>query len=214
MKIINLIHMLSAYGKFLPQILFFEIYYLLKGYKKSTVKILNNDRFADNIPCPYFFLHKIKRFFLNSDIKSFIDLGCGGGRSLCFFNKQLRINYFGIEYNASIYEDCKKLFQKHDNIQIFNDDFMSFKFLDFNNDCFFINDPLKKKYDFNKLILKILEKSKKNVKKIYFILINVDKNKREIFSNYKLIDSFQTKSRGYYIYSNEKINESSAYKKS
>ncbi len=55
MKIINLIHMLSAYGKFLPQILFFEIYYLLKGYKKSTVKILNNDRFTDNIPCPYFF---------------------------------------------------------------------------------------------------------------------------------------------------------------
>ena len=76
--------------------------------------------------------------------KSFINLGCGGGRSLCFFNKQLRINYFGIEYNASIYADCKKLFQKHDNIQIFNDDFMSFKFLDFNNDCFFINDPLKK----------------------------------------------------------------------
>ncbi len=214
MKIINLIHMLSAYGKFLPQILFFEIYYLLKGYKKSTVKILNNDRFADNIPCPYFFLHKIKRFFLNSDIKSFIDLGCGGGRSLFFFNKQLRINYFGIEYNASIYTDCKKLFQKHDNVQIVNDDFMSFKFLDFNNDCFFINDPLKKKYDFNKVILKILEKSKKNVKKIYFILINVDKNKREIFSKYKLIDSFQTKSRGYYIYSNEKINESSAYKKS
>ena len=68
---------------------------------------------------------------------------------------------------------------------------MSFKFLDFNNDCFFINDPLKKKYDFNKLILKILEKSKKNVKKIYFILINVDKNKRETFNEYKLIDSFQ-----------------------
>ena len=159
-------------------------------------------------------LHKIKKFFLNNDIKSFIDLGCGGGRSLCFFNKQLRINYFGIEYNASIYADCKKLFQKHDNIQIFNDDFMSFKFLDFNNDCFFINDPLKKKYDFNKLILKILEKSKKNVKKIYFILINVDKNKRETFNEYKLIDSFQTNSKGYYIYSNEKINESSVYKKS
>ena len=79
---------------------------------------------------------------------------------------------------------------------------------------FFINDQLEKKYDFNKLILKILEKSKKNVKKIYFILINVDKNKRETFNEYKLIDSFKTNSKGYYIYSNEKINESSAYKKS
>ena len=59
MKIINLIHMLSAYGKFLPQILFFEIYYLLKEYKRNSVKVLNNDRFTDNISCPYFFLHKM-----------------------------------------------------------------------------------------------------------------------------------------------------------
>ena len=78
----------------------------------------------------------------------------------------------------------------------------------------FLSTIHKKKYDFNKLILKIIEKSKKNVKKIYFILINVDKNKRETFNEYKLIDSFQTNSKGYYIYSNEKINESSAYKKS
>ena len=79
---------------------------------------------------------------------------------------------------------------------------------------FFYQRSIKKKYDFNKLILKILEKGKKNVKKIYFILINVDKNKRETFNEYKLIDSFQTNSKGYYIYSNEKINENSANKKS
>ena len=63
MKIKSLFNILSSYGYWLPQILFFEIYYLLKGYKKSTVKILNNNRFTDNIPCPYFILHKIKKFF-------------------------------------------------------------------------------------------------------------------------------------------------------
>ena len=91
---------------------------------------------------------------------------------------------------------------------------MSFKFLEYNNDCFFIGDPLKKKYDFDKLIQKILEKNMKNRKKIYFIVVNVDENKREVFNKYKLIDSLRKNNKGYYIYSNEKINENSANKKS
>ena len=214
MKIKSLFNILSSYGNWLPQILFFEIYYLLKGYKRNSVKILNNDRFTDNIPCPYFFLHKLKKFFVNADIKSFVDLGCGDGRSIFFFNKKLKINFYGIEYDSSIYGNCKKLFNKYDNIQINHGDIMSFKFLEFNNDCFFIGDPLKKKYDFDKLIQKILEKYMKNRKKIYFIVVNVDENKREVFNEYKLIDSFQKNNKGYYIYSNEKINENSANKKS
>ena len=54
----------------------------------------------------------------------------------------------------------------------------------------------------------------KNRKKIYFIVVNVDENKREVFSKYTLIDSFRKNNKGYYIYSNEKINENSANKKS
>ena len=114
MKIKSLFNILSSYGYWLPQILFFEIYYLLKGYKRNSVKVLNNDRFADNIPCPYFFLHKLKKFFLNTDIKSFVDLGCGDGRSIFFFNKQLKINFDGIEYDPYVYVNCKKLFNKYD----------------------------------------------------------------------------------------------------
>ena len=159
MKIINLIHMLSAYGKFLPQILFFEIYYLLKGYKRNSVKVLNNDRFTDNIPCPYFFLHKLKKFFLNTDIKSFVDLGCGDGRSIFFFNKQLKINFNSIEYDPYVYGNCKKLFNKYDNIKINHDDIMSFKFLEYNNDCFFIGDPLKK----NMILINLFKKFLKRI---------------------------------------------------
>ena len=143
-----------------------------------------------------------------------MDLGCGDGRSIFFFNKQLKINFNGIEYDPYVYGNCKKLFNKYDNIKINHDDIMSFKFLEYNNDCFFIGDPLKKKYDFDKLIQKILEKNMKNRKKIYFIVVNVDENKREVFNKYKLIDSLRKNNKGYYIYSNEKINENSANKKS
>ena len=70
------------------------------------MNILDNDKHNDNIPCPYFFLHKIKKFFINEKINSLIDLGCGGGRSLYFFNRCKKINYYGIENNINIYNSC------------------------------------------------------------------------------------------------------------
>jgi SAM-dependent methyltransferase len=203
----NALNILLSYGRWLPQILFYEILYLLKGYKRNSFNILNNERFTDNIPCPYFFLHKLKSFFLNANIKSFVDLGCGDGRSIFFFYKHLKIKFYGIEYNSLIYNSCQKSFKDYNNVHIVNDDIMSFKFLEFNSDCFFIGDPLKKKYDFDNLIKKILQRSIENKKRIYFIIVNVEKDKREVFLNYKLIDSFQKNNRGYYIYTNEEINE-------
>ena len=187
------------------KLIVFEIFYLLKNYKQSSITILNHQRFADNIPTLYYFLHNIVKFLKKRDIKSLADLGCGGGRSIYFFNKKLKINYYGVEYQKEIYDGCKKLFIKFDNVKIYNDDLMSYKFLDFNADCFFINDPLKKKEDFNKLITNILDANNKLKKIIYLILINVDESKLEIFSKYKSVDSFKYKSKGYYIYSNEKI---------
>ena len=204
MKISIFFQILLSYKKVLIQLLFFEFFYLLRGYKQNSIEIFNNDRFTDNIPCPYFFLQKIIKFILKSNIKSLLDLGCGGGRALYFFNEKLKINYYGIEYQTTIYENCKKLFQKDDNIKIFNEDFMSFEFLKLNNDCYFINDPLKKKDDLEKLIIKILDLIKKNGKIIYFILINLDDSKRKIFNEYKLIEFYQINSKGYYIYSSEK----------
>ena len=91
---------------------------------------------------------------------------------------------------------------------------MSFKFLEYNNDCFFIGDPLKKKYDFDKLIREIIEKNIKNKKNIYFVVVNIDEDKREVFNKYKLVDSLRKDNKGYYIYSNELINENTTNKKS
>ena len=194
---------LPNYGNFIVHILFFEIIYFFLGFKQSSIDILNNEKQSDNIPCPYFFLYKIKKFFLSEKINSLIDLGCGGGRSLYFFKKYKNIDYCGIENNYKIYSECKKLFEKDKNVKIYNEDIMSLKFLNYNNDCFFINDPLKKKEDFDKLILSIFEKNN-NVKKIYFILVNLDESKRQIFDSYNLIEFFQIKTKNYYIYSNEK----------
>jgi len=191
--------------KKLFKLVFYEVFYLLKGYRQSSVTILNHHRFTDNIPCQYYFLHKIVNFLKKNDIKILLDLGCGGGRSIYFFNKKLKINYYGIEYQKHIFEGCKLFLNKFGNIKIYNYDFMSYKFLDLNADCFFINDPLKKKDDFNRLIENIISKNEKNKKTIYFILIDVNENKRQIFNKYKNIDSFVYKTKGYYIYSNEKI---------
>ena len=181
-----------------------------KGYRwKDGVHIM-----FPNIVCPRHVQLKIRESIFKKVSQPFVDLGCGDGRSIFFFNKQLKINFNGIEYDPYVYGNCKKLFNKYDNIEINHGDIMSFKFLEYNNDCFFIGNPLKKKYDFDKLIQKILEKNMKNRKKIYFIVVNVDENKREVFNKYKLIDSLRKNNKGYYIYSNEKINENSANKKS
>ena len=204
MKILKFFNILISYKKCFFQIIFFEIYYLLKGYKQSSVKILNHDQFTDNIPCPYFFLYKINKFLSKNQIKTFVDLGCGGGRAIYFFNKLLKINFYGLENNKITYEGCKKLFKNNNNVEIINDNFLNFQFLNFKADCFFINDPLKKKDDFDKLIINILQINNKNAKKIYLILINVDKDKQEILKEYKLLDYFNADSKGYFIYSNEK----------
>ena len=42
----------------------------------------------------------------------------------------------------------------------------------------------------------------------------VNEDKREVLNKYKLIYSFRKNNKGYYIYSNEKINENSTNKKS
>ena len=181
----------------------FEIFYLLNNYKQSSITIINHQKFTDNIPTLYYFLHNILNFLKKNNIKSLADLGCGGGRSIYFFNKKLKINYYGIEYQKDIYEGCKKLFSSLSNVKIYNDNIMSYDFLNYNADCFFINDPLKHKEDFDNLIINTINANNKKI--IYFILINVDETKREIFNKYKLIESYKYKTKGYYIYSNEKI---------
>ena len=76
-------------------------------------------------------------------------------------------------------------------------------FLKFNCDCYFINDPLRNLEEYNKLVLKIIEKNEQSNKIVYFILINIGKDKHKIFDKYRLLENLIINDRGYSIYSNE-----------
>ena len=203
----NIIQLIKAYKFSLVKVLLYELIYILKGYKGNSININLNERITDNIPCPYLFLNRICKFIRKNELISVVDLGCGTGRSIFFLNKNYKINYFGIEFFQTTYLKCRKIFEKNKNIVISNEDFMNFNFLKIENDCYFINDPLKKLEEFNILINKILLTNNERKKLVFFVLININNEKLKLFKDYKLIDSFKTGIRGYYIFSNQKINE-------
>ena len=199
----RLFSLIGAYKFTFIKILLYEIYYILRGFKGNTINIRKNQKYNSNIPCPYFFLVKIEKFLKENNLKYFIDLGCGGGRVIYFLNIKYKINYCGIEYFQETYFKCEKLFRNQKNVMILNDNFMTFNFLEQNNDCYFLNDPLKDEEEFNKLIFKIIEKNKLSNKLVYFIVINVDENKLKIFNKYECIEYLKINTRGLFIYSNK-----------
>jgi len=207
----NLLRILKNYRFSLVKIIFFELVYLIRGFKGNKFAFSKNNM-ADNIPCPYYFLYKIKKFLINKNVKSFIDLGSGNGRVIYFFSKYLKINYLGIEYIDKQYKFSKNLFSKNINIEIKNENFMNLDFLNKEFDCFFLNEPLKNKDNFKFVINNIIKKYSNSDKKYYIILINMTNEDLKTFSNLNLVDSeiIYTKeqtmpgrhNRGYYIYSN------------
>jgi len=200
----KIIQLSREYRLSVIKIFIYEFFYIIRGFKGNSFNINKNQRVTDNIPCPYFFLKKIIGFVKEKKINSLIDLGCGSGRSIFFFNKIYKINYFGIEYFESIYLKCCKLFEKDNNVVIINEDFMNFDFLKIDSNCYFINDPLKSKNELQNLILRIIKKNDQLNKLVYFILVNINKEKLNIFNEYELIHSMKMGSRGFYIFTNQK----------
>ena len=111
MIIKNALRIFKSYKFFLFQIIFFEIIYSLRGYKGNSFNFSDNQIMADNIPCPYYFLYKIKKTLKQYKFDKFIDLGCGSGRVIDYFDKNFSEKKFvGIEYFLKQYEDCIKSF--------------------------------------------------------------------------------------------------------
>ena len=112
MIIRNLIRIIKSYKFSIFKIIFFELLYLFKGYKGNRFNFSNNDLMTDNLPCPYYFLFKIKKALKNRQFYNFLDLGCGSGRVIDFFNKNFpNKNLTGIEYFNTQFEHCIKIFQ-------------------------------------------------------------------------------------------------------
>ena len=64
----NLIRMINSYRFSIITIIFFEILYLFKGYRVNKINFSKNDLMTDNIPCPYYFLFKIKKALKKRDL--------------------------------------------------------------------------------------------------------------------------------------------------
>ena len=198
----NLFTIINSYKLSLITIVFFEILYLIKGYKGNRFNFSDNEYMTDNLPTPYYFLFKIKKTLENNNFSNFIDLGCGSGRTIDFFNKNFyNKNFIGIEYYPDQYEYCRKIFQSKNNIKIIQTDFTKSNFFQYNADCYFFNNPFKKDLEFIKFIEKIINFSLKK-KYILFIFVNFNKKNIENLANIQCIESFYINDiRGYSIYS-------------
>ena len=196
----NLIRIISSYKFSIITIIFFELLYLVKGYKGNRFNFSNNDLMADNLPCPYYFLFKIKKTLKKNNFRNFLDLGCGSGRAIDFFNKNFfSKNFIGIEYFTNQFEYCKKVFQEQKNIKIIQADFTKSDFYQYDADCYFINGPFKKNLEFIEFIEKLINFSLK--KKILFIFINHNKKIVEELKKIRCIESFYISNiKGYSIY--------------
>ncbi len=183
--------------------MFFETIYLLIGFKGNKINFSKNKMMSDNIPCPYFFLIKIKKALEPLSFKKFIDLGCGSGRVINFFNESFQNKSFvGIEYFSEQYNYCKKNFINNSNIEIFQSDFTKGDFLKYDADCYFLNNPWKNEIEsFNFIVRTTKLLSKKN---ILIILVNyskkiVEKLNKELKNSQYIGSYYVNYIKGYYI---------------
>ena len=169
----------------IPVLLNEALFHLQYNTAVNKFKYLNDDFLSDSIPCSYFFLKKIKKFLITKKINHLCDLGSGYGKVLYFFGCINNYKIDGIELDRKIYLESTLL--RNNNINVFNENILSFDLSTKNYDLFIINDPLKKDDDLLILITRI----KKLYKKSYLVFINLDEKKiKSVMNNLKLIDSF------------------------
>ena len=195
-KIIDLI---VSYKFSIVYILFYELIYVILGYKGNSFITRNNNKSTDTIPCSYYFLIKIYNVIKNEQIKSLIDLGCGNGRVLFYFNKKLKIDYLGVELFKDAYEYSQKIFKHSPNVRILNENFFDLNFKQLQYDCYFLNDPLKEVGEHNRLVTTIIS-SLGQSKNPLFVTVNLTEGKSEVFASMKLLYSLKISSRSINIY--------------
>ena len=197
----NILRIFKSYKFSIVTIIFFELLFLLKGNKGNNFTFSNIKGMTDNIPCPYYFLYKIKKKIRDINFNLFLDLGSGSGRVIDFFNKNLQNkNFIGIEYFDKQFLYCKEKFKKHDNIKFIQGDFTKLDFLRYNADCYFLNEPI----NIEKSLIEILKKiknSKNSNSAILLILVNCNKNVLEYLDDLQCIETFYINDKkGYSIY--------------
>ena len=197
----NILRIICSYRFSLVIIVFFELLFMLRGYKGNKFNISKNNKMSDNISCPFYFLFKIIKTLKKNNFNKFCDLGCGSGRTIDFFSKTFsNKKYIGIEFFFDQYDYCKKLFKNKDNIEIIQSDFTKLDFQKYNVDCFFLNDPFKNDREFLSFVEKLINifPPKKN---ILFIFVNCDRKLIQPIKKIECIENYYiTNTKGYSIY--------------
>jgi hypothetical protein len=173
-----------SYHKIFLKVLFFEILYSIRfGEFLPKIKLQNNKKRTDTVPCVFYFLHKISSFIRKNKIYSLVDIGSGYGRSVNFISMMNGIQTHGIEYDKEVHDSALKSRKK--NVKLYCGDIFNFQIQKFKSNCFMLNDPFKKTSDIRKILHKI---KKMNSKKKYIIYIN---NKNKTLNKLKLIYSIE-----------------------
>lgn len=182
----SIYHIFKNYRLYSVPILLSEaIFYFKYNGAFNKFKYLNSNFLSDSIPCPYFFLIKIKKFISKKKINFICDLGSGYGKVLYFFGKLSNYKIDGIEFEKDIYSETKIL--ENNNIKVFNDNILNYNLKNAQYDLFIINDPLKKSED----LLSLINKIKNLNKKTHIVFINMDEKKVSyIENNLIIIESF------------------------
>jgi len=160
---------ISSYRNIFLKVLFFEILYSIRfGTLIPKIKIHNNAKRTDTVPCVYYFLHEISKFLKEKGIKSIVDIGSGYGRVVNFISSINNIKTCGVEYDKEAFNYSLKIRKK--NINLYCGDIFDFDLKKFNSKCFILVEPFKKIKDRTKLLNKIKRIYPKQKK--YIIAVN------------------------------------------
>ena len=110
---INLFKILSSYKGYLFKLFYFETWYLIRTIKYQEFSLSFDkssfyEEYKDSVeyvPTPYYFLRQSLKF-INYSGGSIIDIGCGSGRALRYFQEYAknhnRHEFIGIDLNTEV----------------------------------------------------------------------------------------------------------------
>jgi len=178
---------LIAFRKKLLKIIFFEIFYSIINVGNGTGRFKE----PDIHPTPYYFSYKIAKFINKEKIKSVAELGCGFGRITNFIGKKTNAQIYGYEIDKEAFLVAKQNKSKGTiikNKNILKIDYSELKKIE----CFIIADPFynltKKNLILQKNLINRIDRSKKNIKKKYYIItVNINESRNFMFSSKKIL---------------------------
>ena len=111
-------------------------------------------------------------------------MGSGFGRVVNFLANNTNAKIIGFELDKKVFKKSFKL--KNKKVTLFNKNILDLDFSKNQADYYIMIDPLKKEKDIIKLQRKIID-AKKNKKKLYIIMVNI--NKKLINKKLKIINT-------------------------